>query len=295
MFRRIGFGLIAAVVGLLGCGDDDSAAPPAAQQVRAHITRLAPAANIGHRGTGVTRRGHPYPENSLISFGAAIAAGAEGIELDVELTADGALLVMHDDKLNRTTTCMGCVSDWILEDAQECRLLGGDGVPTNEAPPTLAEVFDLLPADALVNVELKAYGSACLTESTGPAELARVAAAEIRHLGVEKRSFFSSFNRTAAATLKEENPDLYTALLYSIPAREHVDWAIENGMDAIHPLFAVPAEDVDTALSAGLQVNIWTVNEAERMVAMLDIGATALITDEPAILAGILSDLRPTH
>lgn len=295
MFRRIGIGLIATLVGLLGCGDDDSEAPPAAQQVRARIAGLAPAANIGHRGTGVTRRGHPYPENSLISVGAAIAAGAEGIELDVELTADGALLVMHDDKLDRTTTCMGCVSDWMLEAAQECRLLDGDGNPTDEAPPTLAEVFDLLPADALVNVELKAYGSGCLTESTGPEELARVAAAEIRHLGVENRSVFSSFDRTAAATLKGENPDLYAALLYSIPAREHVDWAIENGVDAIHPLFAVPAEDVDTALNAGLQVNIWTVNEAERMVAMLDIGATALITDEPAILAGILSDLRPTR
>ena len=90
---------------------------------------------------------------------------------------------------------------------------------------------------------------------------------------------------------KSENPDLYAALLYSIPAREHVDWAIENGIDAIHPLFAVPEEDVELALGAGLQVNIWTVNEAERMLAMIDLGATALITDEPAILSSKVADM----
>ncbi len=279
------------VVAISACGGDDEQLMPAVEALRARIEALAPAANIGHRGTGITRRGH-FPENSLSSFAAAIAEGAEGIELDVELTADGGLIVMHDDTLDRTTDCEGCVSAWTLAELRGCRLLDGNGDTTDEAPPTLDEVFAVLPTDALVNVELKAFANACLTDDTGPIELARAAAGEIRQLGEERRSFFSSFNRTTAGALKRENPDLYSALLYSIPSREHVEWAIANGLDAIHPLFVVPAEDVEMALNAGLQVNIWTVNEVERMNAMIEIGATAIITDEPALLAETLDELR---
>lgn len=284
--------LLLLLAALVGCGGDDDERTSAAEAVRTTISGLAPSANLGHRGSGITRRASPYPENSLSSFEAAIASGADGVELDVELTSDGALVVMHDDTLDRTTDCSGCVSDWTLEDVRWCRLLDADGAPTEEVPPVLAEVFEVVPGDALVNVELKVYGDRCRRVGAEPEELARAAAREIRRLGVARRTLFSSFDRTATATLKSENPDLYAGLLYSIPAREHVDWAIDNGIDAIHPLFAVPAADVEVALAGGLQVNIWTVNEADRMLAMIDLGATAIITDEPGLLADVLDDLR---
>ncbi len=284
-----------AVAGCLalgaGCGGDDDAGEASlpVASVRAAIDALAPAANLGHRGTGMTRPGHPYPENSLSSIEAAIADGSDGVEVDVELTADGRLIVMHDDRLDRTTDCEGCVSDWQFADVRDCRLLDGAGLPTDEVPPTLDEVFAVLPPDALVNVELKAFGNACVRQGTGPADLARAGADEVRALGVERRTLFSSFSRDVLVVMDEEHADLYAALLFSIPMREHVEWAIERGLAAIHPLFAIPAADVDLALEAGLQVNVWTVNDAARMQAMIDLGATAIITDVPELLEQVLA------
>jgi glycerophosphoryl diester phosphodiesterase len=278
------------VATIAGCGDDGESQRPPADVVRQRIAALAPAANIGHRGTGNTRAGHPYPENALSSFDAAIAQGADGIELDVELTADGHLVVMHDDRLDRTTDCEGCVSAMTADEVAQCRLLDGAGAPTEEMAPTLAETFDRLPDDALVNVEMKAFGAACRTDTTGPEQLARAAAAEVIQLGVADRVFFSSFDRTAVSVLKQEHPDLYVALLYTIPTPEQVTWAIDAGLDAIHPLFAVPEADVQTAIDAGLQVNVWTVNRAIDMNTMIDYGVTAIITDEPLLLGQVLDE-----
>lgn len=273
-----------------GCGDDGDSERAPVDEVRERIAALAPAANVGHRGTGNTRPGHPYPENALSSFAAAIEQGADGIELDVELTDDGQLVVMHDDRLDRTTDCEGCVSTATASEVLQCRLLDGAGAPTDETVPTLADTFAALPGDALVNVELKVFGSECRTDTTGPEQLARAAAAEVLRLGVADRVFFSSFDRTAVTVLKQEHPDLYVALLYTIPAPEQVTWAIDAGLDAIHPLFAVPAADVQTALDAGLQVNVWTVNRAEDMHTMIDYGVTAIITDEPLVLDQVLDE-----
>ena len=109
-------------------------------------------AGIVLRGAGASTPDNPYPENSLSSFRKAIAPGANGIELDVELTSDGRLIVMHDDMLDRTATCTGCVSAYTLAEVRECNLLDGDGQPTIEVPPPPPESYDAVQDDALVNV-----------------------------------------------------------------------------------------------------------------------------------------------
>lgn len=260
--------------------------------VRARIDALAPAANLGHRGTGQTRPGHPYPENSLSSFRAAIDLGADGIELDVELTADGQLVVMHDATLDRTTNCTGCVSAFTLAELRQCRLLDGNGIPTDEVPPTLVESYAAVPADALVNVELKVYGADCRTETTGPTDLASAAAAEVHALGAADRTLFSSFDPVAAGAIREEGSGLYSALLLSVAQSlawpEGLDLGIRLDQDALHPLFVIPDAGVAASLAAGLQVNVWTVNLARDMEAALDAGVTAIITDEPALLRQVL-------
>jgi glycerophosphoryl diester phosphodiesterase len=286
----VGQSLVVMMVAV-GCGDDgerERAAPNLV--VRRRITGLAPAANLGHRGTGVTRAGHPLPENSLASFREAMAQGADGIELDVELTADGQLAVMHDDTLDRTTTCSGCVNSFVLETVRECRLLDGEGAPTEEQVPILEEVYHVLPSHALVNVELKVFDPPCRNDASGPRALARAAVMEIQRLGVEERTLFSSFDLEAAAAVKEEDPQLYSALLLFGVGPDTLRQVMGSQLDAIHPFLFIPAEGVRAALAVDLQVNVWTVNGADQMTANLEKGVTAIITDEPALLRRVLEE-----
>ncbi len=257
--------------------------------VREAIDRLAPSANLGHRGTGPTREGHSYPENSISSFIAAIDQGADGVELDVEITMDGKIIVMHDDTVDRTTDCSGCVSAMTLSEVRSCRLLDGDGNPTDERPPTLLEVYGAIGGTNLINVELKVFGPECLTESTGPEALVEAAVADVLRLGGESRTLFSTSDEAAAEILKAQHPGLYAALISNNPDDAFVERALSLGLNAIHPLFSVSAQTVETALEAGLQVNVWTVDTADQMQQQLDKGVTGIITDEPAVLAELLA------
>lgn len=241
------------------------------------------SANIGHRGTGPTREGHPFPENSISSFVAAMEEGADGISFDVEITKDGELIIMHDETLDRTTNCTGCVSEMTFDEIRSCRLLDGDGNPTDERPPSLVEAYSAIGGNALMDMELKVFGVDCITETTGPEQLTLRALEEVTRIGGQTRTLFSSFDPIVAELVKTERPGYYSALLSRNPGPELVDQALELGVDAIHPLFSVSSETVDDALDAGLQVNIWTVNTASSMEDQLDKCSTAIITDDPAL------------
>lgn len=282
-------GIVVVLMLVAACGDDGLTP---AEQVRASIDALAPSANIGHRGTGPTRPGHPFPENSVSSFLAAMAEGADGIELDVEITEDGRIIVMHDDTLDRTTDCSGCVSEMTFDEVRACRLLDGAGQPTDEHPPTLAESYDAVPSPGLVNVELKVFGPGCVTDTTDASALVDAALEEVDALGVASRTFFSSFDETASRLVKEREPTYYSARLYTSPedAQTVLDESLAAGLDAVHPFFLVLPESVTAALDAGLQVNVWTVNSASQMESNLDKGVNAIITDVPALLAEIIGD-----
>ncbi|MGB8332575.1 MAG: glycerophosphodiester phosphodiesterase family protein [Polyangiales bacterium] len=281
--RRLSVG---ALVLTLACGSSD--ATPA-DQVRERIASLAPSANLGHRGTGLTRKGHPFPENSILSYLEAMDQGADGIELDVEITKDGGLIVMHDDTLDRTTDCTGCVSEMTFDQVRACRLLDGEGQPTNERPPTLAEVYAAIDGDALINVELKVFDAPCLTETTGPEELVPRVLEEVTRIGGQSRTLFSSFDETAAELVKTGEPGYYAALLSLEDRADLVEEALLLGLDAIHPFLTVSADTVQSALDQGLQCNIWTVDSRELMQLQIDKGSTAIITDEPSVLAELLA------
>ena len=283
---------LAALFLLAACGDGSGSAAPANDAVRARLEALAPA-NLAHRGSGPTRPLSPLPENSLAAFRDGIAKGADGIELDVELTADGRLLVMHDDTLDRTTTCSGCVNAFTLPEAQACALTDGRGAPTDERPPTLAQAYAVLPADALVNVELKVFGAACATPDSDAAALARAAAAEVRRLGATRRTLFSSFDAVAVEEIKRLDPTLYAALLIGTIDAAGVAAAAASGLDAIHPTWSgIGAELVADAQSRGLQVNLWTVNGRTFLTQALAKGPDAIITDQPDVLAELLAEPR---
>ena len=111
----------------------------------------------------------------------------------------------------------------------------------------------------------------------------------ITRLGVESRTIFSSFDETVAELVKMERPDFYSALISLESRPEDVATAVALNQDAIHPSIVVTAETVQAALDEGLQVSIWVPNTEEEMQAQIDKGSTALITDNPAILADLLA------
>ncbi len=260
--------------------------------VAKRLSDVAPPANLGHRGTGPTRAGHPYPENSISAFLAALDQGANGVELDVGLSRDAEILVIHDDRLDRTTDCRGCVGAMLLRDLRACRLLDGDGQPTEERAPTLAEVYAALPERSLINVEIKVVGAECAGHRRKPALLVEAVLEEVIRLGEQSRTLFSSFDEDVARLVKRLQPELYSALVSKAPDRTLVDRALALGQDAIHPHHCVSAETVRAALDAGLQVTVWDANTEEHMRAALDKGVTGIITNEPAVLAGLLDGTR---
>ncbi|MGB3049880.1 MAG: glycerophosphodiester phosphodiesterase family protein [Polyangiales bacterium] len=253
------------------------------------------AANIGYRGTGPTRAGHPFPENSLSSFLAAMDEGADGVELDAAITQDGQIIVMHDDTLDRTTNCTGCVSARTFDAIRACRLLDREGNPTQERPPTLLEAYSEIDGNALINIELKVFEAPCLTDTTGPEQLVPAVLAEVTRIGGEDRTIFSSLDATAAALVKTERPGYYSAIVSDDTGAAEVTQAVELKQDAIHPGASVSAETVQSALDEGLQVNVLVVNTAdltdeqiqELMKEQIEKGSTAIITDEPGILADL--------
>jgi len=176
-----------------------------------------------------------------------------------------------------------------LDEIRACRLLDGAGVATDERPPTLLEAYNAVPDTALVNVELKVFGPDCLTDTTGPEDLVPLALEEVTLIGGEARTIFSSFDETAAELVKTERPEYYSALLSLATGPAEVEKALLLNQDAIHPFFSVSSETVQGALDAGLQVNVWTVNDPELMQAQIDKGSTAIITDEPDILTDLLT------
>lgn len=275
---------------LIGCKPPEEVIPdPTPREVlRDRLLSLAPG-NLGHRGLGPSRPGHAYPENSMSAFLEALEQGADGVELDVGLTSDGVLAIMHDDDLARTTDCTGCISAITAAAFADCRLLDDAGLPTDEAPPTLTQVYDTLPASAIVNIEIKVTSQACATETVNQVQGALAAVAVVASYDAAERTMFSSFGDDAIAAIKQAQPDWYAAHIARFSLGEAtVDAALDLGADAVNPPFAADDPTTPAALAAGLQVHLWNADLREDIVVAMASDVTSLITDEP----GIVEELR---
>jgi glycerophosphoryl diester phosphodiesterase len=206
----------------------------------------------GHRGA----RGHA-PENTLLAFALAFDLGADGIECDAQLSADGRLVIIHDGAVNRTTNGRGAVRD--LSFAALRQLDAGRG----QRIPTLDETLALVRArDGLLNLELKAESDA---------EALDVAAAVAERLAtladddpLRQYIIASSFSLPAVADIKRRLPWLRVGALYGGRAWTRtamIERALALGAEAIHPHPRIlTQETVRAAHEAGLRINVWTAN-----------------------------------
>lgn len=226
------------------------------------VDRPAPRL-VGHRGVRGAR-----PENTLPAFALALESGLDGVEFDVQRSADGALVVTHDDTVDGRR-----VTD--LTHAELARRL--PGVPTLEA------LFALLHdhPGTLVNLEIKASGL-----RTRGLEGAVVRA--VRASGLADRLLVSSFNPVSLARVRLRAPELRTALLYHPEAPPLLRGGSLAGwlhVDALHPHHSqVSAGLVLRAHARGLAVNTWTVNEAAEVRRLLALRVDAIMGDDPAAL-----------
>jgi glycerophosphoryl diester phosphodiesterase len=229
---------------------------------------------VGHRGA----MGY-CPENTLLSFERGLELGADWIELDVHLSLDGALIVIHDETLDRTTNGHGLVREHTL--AQLRDLNAGDGQPL----PTLPEVLEWAhPRDVFVDIEIK--NAPVFYDGISEAVVSAVRAAQM-----VDRVIIISFDHAAVKRVKEVEPRVATGVLYACrPTDGGVALARAAAADAVLPHWAyVTAEDVALAHSANLAVAPWASSDPKVLKHLVACGVDAIGTNHPDVLRRALS------
>lgn len=216
---------------------------------------------IGHRGAS-----HDHPENTLEAFEGAAAQGADWVELDVRRTADGVLVVHHDPHLPDGRTI--------------CELAAGD-LPAHV--PTLGLALDACHPMG-VNVEIKNSPGEPGHDPEGliAVETVRAIGEHGHHIDI----LISSFDLPTLTAVRDENPLLATGylVLSSEEPADAVALAIDAGHRAINPWDpCVTRESVDRCHEAGLEVNVWTVDDPDRIVELASWGVDSVITNRPAV------------
>ncbi|MDR0991110.1 MAG: glycerophosphodiester phosphodiesterase [Propionibacteriaceae bacterium] len=219
------------------------------------------------------------PENTLAAFQAAVELGADGVELDVQLTADGQLVVFHDERLERLTDGRGLVRDHTLAELKQLRVAGPPVAGADTATiPTLADVFILLAGTGLeINVEIK---DAVVFYD----HLADQVSQLIDDFELGPYVTLSSFNHCSLAQLRRHGSMARTGVLFTDILYEPWVYGAQLWATALHPHFRYVdyvADLVDSAHAAQLEVNVWTVNQPADIQRMIDLGVDAIITDEP--------------
>ena len=216
-----------------------------------------------HRGASAAE-----PENTVAAFRAAARMGADGVELDVRRTADGAAAVVHDAT---------------LADGRPVADVALDEVPREV--PRLEEALDAC-AGLVVNVEVK---NAPWDADFDPDEaLAELVVRTLAGREGRDRVLVSSFGEGAVARIRELSPDLPTALLTAVLTDDQVDGLVEEvagaGHVAVHPHhLTVTPHLLERCHGAGLAVNTWTVDEPERISALSALGVDGVVTNVPDV------------
>lgn len=221
---------------------------------------------IGHRGASADA-----PENTLAAFALAVAQGADGIELDVQLSADGWPVILHDHDVSRTTNGTGAVSRLTVAELRELDAGDGQGVPT------LDELFEMLGPQVLYNIEIKDAG----WWSRG-IEAAVADRIEAYHL--QNRVLVSSFNPLSVRRARRELPRTTPVGLIRDSGLGQYTYFLASG-EADHPHYSL----VDSAYMAwarqrGYRVHVWTVDDPAEARRLVDLGVHGLITNRPQFI-----------
>ena len=229
---------------------------------------------IAHRGfSGI------YPENTMLAFRKAIEIGADGIELDVHLSKDGQVMIIHDEALKRTTGLDGVVSDYTRAELEKISAGKTKNDEYGFTPiPSLEEYLAFMAEhrDKITNIELK-------TAPVYYPEIEEKTLELVRKFDLEKNIIYSSFNWLSIERMQRLGTISETGLLFSgmkLYNQAHIIKSL--GINYFHPDFNdLTDEIVKSYLDNKVGLNVWTVNEIEDMKVCLSWNIDGLITNFP--------------
>jgi glycerophosphoryl diester phosphodiesterase len=239
------------------------------------VERPARSMVVAHRGASIEQ-----PENTIEAFEAAIDAGADAVEFDARMTADGHAVVMHDPDVSRTTSGQGLVSEMTLE---EIRKLG---------VPTVEEALRCLSGRAAADIEIKNLpGEPGFTPD-------REAAVEATHAALDSVAFsgqviVSSFNPSSIAHSRSLRPDVSTGLLtgFEVDADEALQRATADGHPWVLPfvLKVLEAGDgfADRVHAGGALLGVWIADDPETARRLFELGGDAVATNDPRTIVSV--------
>lgn len=252
------------------------------------------SANFAHRGASARA-----PENTLEAFRLGVEAGAGGLELDVHMTRDGEVVVIHDPTVDRTTDGTGAVAEMTLGDLRRLDAGyrfspdGGATYPYRGAGvrvPTLAELYEEFP-EASVNIEMKEAHPGI---EKAVLRVVRRAGAQDRTLVVSNRhGVVRRFRRLSAGEISTGASRREITAFYLL-CRGRLERLCRPAYDALqvpveHRGIAVVTQRfVEAAHRRGVRVDAWTINEPGEMRRLLGLGVDTIMTDRPGELDRVL-------
>jgi glycerophosphoryl diester phosphodiesterase len=238
---------------------------------------------VAHRGASAD-----HPENTLVAFEAAAQAGADIIEFDLRLTADGIPVVLHDEDLSVTTDGRGLVRQTALAELKRLDASAGRG-PRQEIP-TLAEALDLIGrTGAGVDLEIKSLGG----PDPGRHELLEAALDVLQAARFPTPVLVSSFNGLTLQRCRELAPELPTGFLaaVAIDPMSALAYSRQTGIDFLLPqvesLLEAGPRFVEQCHAAGIRVGTWTVDDEATLEKLFRWNVDAVASNHPRLAVAV--------
>ncbi|MFW6148609.1 MAG: glycerophosphodiester phosphodiesterase [Atribacterota bacterium] len=233
---------------------------------------------LGHRGASGTA-----PENTESAFKKALQNGADGVELDIHLTKDKELVVIHDERVDRTTNGTGYVKDLTLREIKKLDA-GSYFSPqfARERILTLGEALEIINDCKIINIEIK---NNIIRYHNIEEKIINM----IKQKKLEDKIICSSFNHYSIHKMKKLASEIKTGLLYLSTLYQPWVYAKRIGAEAIHPYyFSVSLDIIKGCHKNKIKVNVWTVDDRDMIKEMIKNQVDIIITNYPEIALEIL-------
>lgn len=229
-----------------------------------------------------------YPENTMLAFEMALEAKSDGIELDVQLSKDGHVVIIHDEMVDRTTDGSGRVCDHTLSELQALNAAKNwHGGKAFHPVPSFDEYCAWVAKTALVtNIEIK-------SSIIYYPELEKKVLETIKAYGLEDRALISSFNHLSLIETKRLNPSMPCGVLVPESGLVNAGFGVRHfGFEYFHPAYvSLSEEKVAECHAHGIGVNVWTINTMEALENCHRWGCDGIFTNYPEVARAYVDSL----